>query len=115
MATSFPGGVGEWLDFMPDTITIDAWVSQSVSGVPTYAGAPATFAAHIELKNHLIVDHGGREIMARGRVFLGTATVPSIKDKLTLPSEYVPVSPPILAVNTVTDEAGNHHVTLEIG
>jgi len=104
-----------WSDMMADTVTVDAWVSQNVSGVPTYAGAPVTYQCYIEMKNHLIVDAIGREIMARGRVFMGSNAVVSVKDKITLPSEYVPASPPILAVNIATDESGNHHTTIEIG
>lgn len=115
MSDIFGTPVGLWLDMMADTVTIDPWVSQSVSGVPAYAGAPVTYPCYIEMKNHLIVDAAGREIMARGRVFMGSNVVASVKDKITLPSEYVPVSPPILAVNVATDESGNHHTTIEIG
>lgn len=104
-----------WLDMMSDTITIDAWVSESISGVPTYAGAPATYSCYIGMKNHRIVDHLGREIMARGKVFVGSAVVASVKDKITLPAEYVPRTPPILAVNIANDELGNHHTVIEIG
>jgi len=107
--------VSAWLDMMADTITIEPWVSQSVSGVPTYSGVTTTYPCYIEMKNHLIVDALGREILARGRVFMGSNANISVKDKITLPSEYVPVSPPILAVNIATDESGNHHTTIEIG
>ena len=105
----------EWIDMMSDTVTITPWTAQNVSGVPTYGGASWNSPAHIEMKNHLIVDAMGREILAKGRVFMGTTQVPSVKDKITLPSNYVPVSPPILAVNLINDESGIHHVTLEIG
>ena len=107
--------VSFWLDLMADTVTIDAWVSQSSSGVPSYAGAPVSYPAYIEVKNRLIIDAQGREIIARGRVFLGATANIGVKDKLTLPSGYVPLSPPILAVNQANDELGTHHITLDIG
>lgn len=107
--------VAIWADMMADSVTITPWTAQSVSGVPVFGGAPATYSCYIEMKNHLIVDAKGREILARGRVFMGTNVVVSVKDKITLPSEYVPTSPPILAVNVATDESGNHHTTIEIG
>lgn len=109
------GTISEFLDFMASTVTIDAWVSQSVSGVPSYAGAPASYPAYIEIKNHLIIDSAGREVMARGKVWLGTTTMPGVKDKLTLPAGYVPLTPPIIAVNLADDNLGSHHVVLEIG
>lgn len=115
MANSYGFNVADFLDMMADTVTIDAWVSNSVSGVPTYAGAPASYPAYIEIKNRRIIDHTGREVMARGRVFLGSAVNVDVRAKITLPSEYQPVTPPILAVNIANDEAGNHHTTIEIG
>lgn len=105
----------DWLDFMPDEVTITPWTAHSVSGVPTYGGTPRTHPARIEMKNHLCIDASGREILARGRVFMGTTTIPSVKDKITLPAEYVPVSPPIISVNPISDETGIHHITIEIG
>lgn len=107
--------VSDWLDMMSDTVTITPFTGRSVSGVPTYNGTPWTAPAYIEMKNHLIINHEGREVMAKGRVFMGTTQIPGIEDKVTLPSDYIPVSPPILAVNLVNDEGGTHHVTLEIG
>lgn len=115
MSDTLGANVAEWLDFMVDIVTITPWTGQNVTGVPTYGGTPVSYSAYIEMKNHLIVDANGREILAKGRVFLGTTAQISIKDKVTLPSDYVPVSPPILAVNLCNDELGTHHVTLEIG
>lgn len=105
----------DWLDFMPETVTVNSYVSQSVSGAKTYNPTAVSYPARIELKNHRIVDMNGREILAKGRVFLGTTTIIDTRDKLTLPAGYVPQTPPILAVNPVADESGTHHVTLEIG
>jgi hypothetical protein len=107
--------VDEWADFMPDTVTLDAWVGKTVSDAPIYALAPATFQARVEIKNHMIRDNKGNEIVARGRVFMRTTVIPDTRDKLVLPGRFEPVSPPILAVNPVSDESGTHHVTLEIG
>lgn len=108
--------VGFWADFMSDTVTINAFISRSVSGVPTYNMlVTKSYPAYIEMKNHLVVDRQGREVMARGRVFMGTTEVPGIEDLLTLPAEFTPRTPPMIAVNPVNDESGTHHVTLEIG
>lgn len=108
------GDLSEFLDFMPDTVTIYAWVSQSDTGKPTYSPTGTDYRARIELKNRRIVNSSGQEIIARGRVFLGTSAVISVKDKIVLPSEYVPTSPPILAVDISPDETGNHHTVVMI-
>lgn len=113
--SEFPGSINEFLDFMADTVTIYAWTGQSVSGVPSYSVSGTTYTCRVELANHLIVDAQGREVLARGRIIMGTTTTIGIKDKIVLPAEYIPTSPPILAVNVEPDENGNHHVTLEIG
>lgn len=107
--------VSDWLDFMPSEVTIYPWVSQSVSGVPTYSMIGTPYPCRIEMKNHRIIDRNAREITAKGRIFLGTTTVPDVRDKLVLPSPYVPTSPPILDANLADDENGPHHVVLEIG
>lgn len=100
---------------MPDTVTLNAFVSRDGQSKPTYSPTAVEYDARIELKNHLIVDKHGREVLAKGRVFLAMTTVPSVDDKLTLPAGYVPLTPPILAVNSVSDDVGSHHVVLEIG
>ena len=100
---------------MASTITIYSYTGQSVDLVPTYSATPQTFKAYIEMKNHIVVDHAGREVMARGRIFVGTTTVIGVKDKLVLPAGYLPQTPPIISVNLADDEDGTHHVTLEIG
>lgn len=106
--------VGDWLDFMPDTVTIEPVVSVSVSGVPTY-GAGVNYPAYIEMKNHQVVDKFGKVVVARGRVFLGTTTVPDVRSRLTIPSRFQPTQPPIISANAASDESGTHHITLEIG
>ena len=107
--------VGEWLDFMSDTVTITPWTAWDGQGKSVFGGTPVSYPAYIEMKNRLIVDAGGREVIARGRVFMGTTVVPNVKDQITLPADFVPTTPPMLAVNVVSDEAGIHHITIDIG
>lgn len=99
---------------MGSTITLEPYVSKSVSGVPTY-GAPVSYACYIEMKNHYVISWEGREVMARGRVFMATTVMPNIKDRITLPAGNIPLQPPIIAVNAQDDESGTHHMVLEIG
>lgn len=105
----------EWLDMMSDTVDVYPYLSQSVSGVPTYASLPTTYPAYIEMKNHRVIDAIGREVMAKGKVFLGVPAVIDVRSKVVLPAEYVPTSPPIISVDIANDENGNHHSVLHIG
>lgn len=107
--------VNAWYDFMPDEVTFYARTGRSVSNVPVYSPTATTVKARIEMKNRLIVTADGKQITSRGRVFLGTTTAPNVEDKIVLPSGFSPVSPPMLAVNLISDENGAHHVTVEIG
>jgi hypothetical protein len=112
--------VEDYLDFMPETVTLDPYVSTDVSGQTHFAGdtdinARVVYPARIEIKNHIAVDREGRQIVARGKVFVGTTIVPSVKDKIILPNNYTPNIPPIISVIPQNDEEGVHHITIIIG
>lgn len=109
------GSIEEFLDLMADSVTVYAFAAFTSGSGASYSGTGTSYPCHINMKNHLIVDATGREVLAKGRIQLGSSAVIGIKDKIVLPSEYIPVSPPILAVNVSTDETGNHHTTIEIG
>lgn len=115
MADIFPVGVGEFADFMPESVDIYPYSSTSVSGVVTYGSTPTTIQCRVELRNRIVKDRNGRDVVSRGRVFLNTTTPPGISDRIVLPAGYVPREPPIIAVNPCNDELGTHHVTLDIG
>jgi len=108
-------GIAEFLDFMPDTVTIDAYVSTSVSGTKTYAGAPTSYACRIQMKNHVVIDRHGREVVASGTIYLGSADVPGVDDLLTVPANYTRRTPPIISVDREPDESGSMYTKLEIG
>lgn len=104
----------EWLDFMPETLRTRAFVSRSVSGKPSYSPAVNSYPCRVEMRNHKIVNRSGQEVLAKGKIFVGTTDSIGIDDLIILPAGYVPASPPLLDVNIQADESGTHHVTLEI-
>ena len=107
--------INDWLDMMPDTVTIYPFVSRSASAQPVYSVTGTSYPARVEMRNQMTLDKQGREVMARGRVYLGSNAVIGNEDKIVLPTEYVPRNPPIIAVNIQPDESGNHHTVLFIG
>ena len=107
-------GISEFRDFMPHTVILETWSSQNAYGEPTYTSCHS-YPARVEMKSRRIAGSGGVEIAARGRVFLGTTTVPTAKDRITLPASFVPTQPPILDAFPVNDEKGIHHVVAYVG
>jgi hypothetical protein len=108
--------ISDFLDFMPDSVSFNAWLSQDRTGKPTYDELNTTVVrCRISMENHLIVNAEGREVLARGTITLGTTVAPNVKDRITLPAGNVPTSPPMLAVNLSSDENGPHHVVIKIG
>ncbi len=107
--------VRDYLSMMKSIIQIEPWTSHDSYGEASY-GVIKTYQARIEMKASLIRDTNGREVAARGKVYVAiTSPIPSTKDRLTLPSPYTPTNPPILDVMPVQDEKGIHHVVLVIG
>lgn len=107
-------GINDFRDFMPHTVAIEPYSSQNSYGEATY-GTAVNYPARVEMKSRRIAGSGGVEIAARGRVFLGTTTVPTAKDRITLPASFMPTQPPILDACPVNDERGIHHVVVFIG
>lgn len=109
------GRLSDFIDFFAETVTIEPYTGATSAKGAAY-GTAVTYAARIEMRNHIVKDKSGKDVVARGRVYLGTATVPDVRDRLTLPTRFTPTQPPIIDVNSEPDENGNvHHVKLEIG
>lgn len=115
MSNNFFADVSDFLDFMPEVVFFNPYVSTGTNGIITYGAAGASIPCRIEMKNHLIVDKQGNTVVAAGRVFLGTTVMPDIRSKINLPAKYVRTNPPILSVVPVDDDIGTHHITIEIG
>jgi len=101
-------------DMFPHTIILETWASQNAYGEPTFSTC-SHVPARVEMRSRLIAGSAGREISARGRIFLGSTVIPSTKDRVTLPAGFLPRQPPILDVYPVTDEKGLHHICVYIG
>lgn len=107
--------VNEWADIMPQTVTIEPWTGFSDGGAGSTYGTSYNSACRIQMKNHQAVTKDGRTVTARGKVFLLSLVIPTVKDRVTLPMSYTPRQPPIIDVNVEDDETGNHHIVLVLG
>lgn len=101
------------------TVTIVPQSSTDVDNQPTY-GTAVSHRAKIALRTRYIRTASGREIAGRGTVYVvaasgATLSVPGAKDRLTMPTGFEPLIPPVLDVRPHYDEEGLHHVELVIG
>ena len=93
---------------MPETVTHAEFAGRSTDGygAPIY-GTPANFRARVLENPHLVTTREGAEVMARGVVWVATATTIGPEDQITLPDG---TTPPIVAVDRVSDQDGTHHM-----
>jgi hypothetical protein len=105
-------------DFLTTTVTYAAHASMSLSGAQTFSTASLVVPARIEQETKLVRDVYGKEVVSQTQVFMrptsstGSTYYPTIKDQITLPSGYVPATPPIINVtrqNDVASEGGGVH------
>lgn len=109
----------EFDDFLTTTVTYQAHASLSLSGAQTLSTASKTVPARIEMETREVRDAYGHEVVSMARVFMrptasdGTTYIPTIKDQITLPAGYNPLTPPIIQVlrhnDVLSEGAGVHH------
>lgn len=100
-------GIADFLDLMPQTVTLTPFSSIDKYGERTFGTAKNVKARVVDREERIAIA-GGEYAIARGKVYLGelVSPVPSTKDQLTLPDGS---TPEILAVRKFPDQAGDHH------
>lgn len=99
---SASGGISDFLDLMPLTVTVEEFASNDTFGARTYA-VPASFRARVVYKNHYVRGPSGELVAASGMIWVATAAIFTDKARVTLPDGQ---QPQILMVAGVTDETG---------
>lgn len=97
--------------FFNQTVTIRRKTGSDGYSKATY-GAATSYSAKIELAARAFRTDELREISSPRKIFLFTQDTITPEDEITLPAEFPPVNPKILAVRTVTDIPGIHHIVL---
>lgn len=85
------------LELLPDEIQIEPFSSNSVSQAISY-GAAVTYRAQIVGAWEKVIDRNGRELNSNVRVLIPDRVHIDPRDRITLPSGWVPRQPQILAV-----------------
>ena len=95
------------------TVTIEPFTGEDSFNKPTY-GTAKCFKAKIERQARTIREDTQQTIRSRRLIYLLTDdTSISVKDRLTLPTQFAPTQPKINDVRVVHDDQGVHHIVLE--
>lgn len=97
-----------FLEIMPTPITIAPFQKRDLYGVSTW-GNPVSYSCHVQYKQRVFVDAGGKQRTARGRAYLPGVYPVSTDDQITLDDGSQPV---ILNVETQYDDQGPHHTVV---
>ena len=104
-------------EFMTQTCTIAPFASKNEFGDNT-EGTAVTYPCRQEVKQHLVVNIQGEEVVARSRVFVGRSssgalpTTISPGDLFTDPDSN---TPPVLSVEIYPGHSDAEHVVLHLG
>lgn len=102
--------ISTWEDFMPDSVTIEPFLSINEYGAVTY-GAPQVYPARAQGRMQMVTDFRGEQKVSHVTVYVsGYSGNP--QDRLTLPARFTPTQPNILSVQPVIDENGVHHAVV---
>jgi hypothetical protein len=106
-------------EFMPETVSIRPFVSETSGRVRTY-GTAITVRCRIEQYAKLVRAADGTQVVSDTRLFCkptteaGATWAPTIRDEVTLPAGYTPQIPPIVSIERDNDETQGaaHHFVL---
>jgi hypothetical protein len=104
-------GIDDWLDLMPDTVTVAPWQARDTVGVAQY-GPPVPYRARVNNKSQMVRVASGELVAARGVAWLATTDDIDVRSKITLPDGSTPV---ILVSNVTPDENGPLFVKVGFG
>lgn len=97
--------ISDWFDLMPDTITVEPFLSRDSYGVPSYS-ASTNYKSRVIQKPTRVLAANGEEVVAKGVIWVGASPGITAEDRITLPDGS---TPPIISVSSIPDDSGDHH------
>lgn len=106
----------DFAELMPDTVLVEPWTGQDVTGNPSF-GPAVTYQGYVAGQTKQIRTREGKVVVATKALYLLTlpATPLTPKDRVTLPAGSIPLQPPILDVNPYSDALGAYAVVVDLG
>ena len=111
----------QFLEMMPDTITIASVATRNAQGKPATFNAGVPYRCRISGKGLSLRHQQGEEATVIFDAWVQAAeAVISAEDRVTLPADprwsaFTDEPPILFAVARLTDEDGQHHVKLQFG
>lgn len=104
----------EFLEMMPDTITVFAQSSVDKYGKRTHSATGTAIQCRLIFDTRESRDAEGREVVEEGRaICYGAFPAVTTAHRLALPNGKTPI---VLSVATIKDETGqNHHTVITFG
>lgn len=106
--------VSDWLSMMPYTVIVEACTSANSYGELQYQTC-ASYRAAIQGPATFRHSQTQELQVSRQTVYLATTGQVQATARVTLPSGFEVLQPPILDCSRVSDELGFHHVKLYLG
>ena len=103
--------IDDWADLMAATVTLAPLTSRDRYGAGSY-GAAVSYQARVSYRTKWIRMADGSIVNSQGEVWLRSAARVDPEARLTLPDG---TTPPILMVQTPSDESGAHNTKLIFG
>jgi hypothetical protein len=97
--------IEELLDMLPHKVRLEPLIGGDLYNKPGY-GNPVEVAARVVHVEQKTTDDAGQEVVARGKIYLGSLIGVTTKHRVTLPDGS---QPPIVRVHKFPDESGDDH------
>lgn len=86
------------LELYEDEVTVEPFSGETSARVRTY-GTAVTYPAVIESGAKRVIGNNGAEVVSNVQVLIPNRVSIDQRSRVTLPSDYVPNQPPILAIS----------------
>lgn len=86
------------LELYEDEITVEPFSAETAARVRTY-GTSVTYPACIESGSKRVIGNDGSEVVSTVQVLIPNRVQIDQRSRVTLPTDYVPRQPPILAIS----------------
>ena len=94
-----------------EQVILEPFTSQDAYGNPAY-GTAQTYRARVSQRARQVVTATGAVIASQTQVYLVDDVTVDTRDRITLPSPYSPLQPPILSVRRSPDQTGQRFTTV---
>lgn len=95
------------LEFFEDTITIEPFSSETAARVQSF-GASVTYRALIQRGAKRVISQSGREVISNIQVTIPERVHVDQRSRVTLPTGFVPLQPPIIGVEPLKGLGFDH-------